>query len=251
MPRKEYVRNMFDNIAGDYDKLNHIMSLNADKSWRRKAIRKIREKGPASIDPAARTASSGSISLLDMACGTGDFSIAAAKSDPGIEVTAVDLSEGMLEVMRQKVEKEMLQDRVSMAVGDGENLPFDDNSFDRVSIAFGIRNFENKEAGLREMLRVLKPGGRLVVLELSLPENAFINWCFKLYFLHILPFIGGKISGDKKSYQYLPASVVGFPKKDVFMGMMSSSGYSNVRHRALTFGICRMYWGEKPAKANR
>lgn len=235
MPKKENVQNMFNSIAESYDMLNHLMSMDIDKSWRKKAIRKIQED----------LSENAPISLLDLACGTGDFSIASAKMISGIMVTGVDLSEGMLEVMKKKVEAEGLSDRISMSVGDGENLPFEDNTFDRISIAFGIRNFENREKGLQEMLRVLKPGGRLVILELSLPENALIKWLFNLYFLHILPLIGGKISGDKKAYQYLPASVVGFPKKDVFMKTMTSCGLQKVGHKALTFGVCRMYWGEK------
>lgn len=234
MPDKKNVRNMFNSIAGSYDKLNHIMSMNIDKAWRRKAIRMIAKGLPSEGG-----------SLLDLACGTGDFSIAAAKSVPGIMVTGLDLSEGMLEVMGQKVAAEGLSDKIGMKLGDGENLPFEEGTFDRVSIAFGIRNFENREQGLREMLRVLKKGGRIVILELSLPENPVIKWLFNLYFLHILPWIGGRISGDSKAYRYLPASVVGFPKKDAFMATMSACGLSNVGHKALSLGICRMYWGEK------
>ena len=168
---------MFDNIAADYDKLNHIMSLDIDRIWRRKALRQI-------VSPDTKQ-------VLDLACGTGDFSIAIARrtlrEDLSVHVTGVDLSEGMLAVMREKVAREGLQEMISMQTGDGENLPFGTGSFDRVTIAFGIRNFENREKGLREMLRVLRPGGKLVILELSVPENAVIRWCYNLYFLHILP----------------------------------------------------------------
>ena len=124
-------------------------------------------------------------------------------------------------------------------------MPFEDGTFDRVTIAFGIRNFENREQGLREMRRVLRPGGRLVVLELSRPQNALIRWFYDLYFLHILPRIGGSVSGDKAAYRYLPASVVGFPGKEAFMAEMAASGFSQLRHKAFTFGLCRMYTGEK------
>lgn len=226
---------MFDSIAGDYDSLNHILSLDVDKIWRKKALKQI-------VDAPAP------VQVLDLACGTGDFSIAIAKalsSAPGGHVTGVDLSEGMLAVMREKVGKAGLTEMISIEEGDGENLRFPDNTFDRVTIAFGIRNFEDREKGLREMLRVLKPGGRLVILELSRPENKIIRWFYDLYFLHILPKIGGKVSGDKAAYAYLPASVAAFPGKKAFMATMREAGFSAVAHKAFTLGICRMYTGEK------
>ena len=282
---------MFDSIAGDYDSLNHILSLDVDKIWRKKALKQI-------VDAPAPA------QVLDLACGTGDFSIAIAKAlsrshkrvvtpieahvkasvkapveapvkapveapakapveaqvtstgfvtgDSGRSdlmtkghVTGVDLSEGMLAVMREKVGKAGLADMISIEEGDGEALRFPDNTFDRVTIAFGIRNFENREKGLREMLRVLKPGGRLVILELSRPENKVIRWFYDLYFLHILPKIGGKVSGDKAAYAYLPASVAAFPGKKAFMATMREAGFRTVTHKAFTLGICRMYTGEK------
>lgn len=272
---------MFDSIAGDYDALNHILSLDVDKLWRKKALKQI-------VDAPAPAR------VLDLACGTGDFSIAIAKalngqlslskrldseeaafrqaqrpthavtepvkvtgasvvgepsrttsSATGSHVTGVDLSEGMLAVMREKVAKAGLTEMISIEEGDGENLRFPDNTFDRVTIAFGIRNFENREKGLREMLRVLKPGGRLVILELSRPENKVIRWLYDLYFLHILPKIGGKVSGDKAAYAYLPASVAAFPGKKAFMATMREAGFRTVTHKAFTLGICRMYTGEK------
>ena len=166
-------------------------------------------------------------------------------SATGSHVTGVDLSEGMLAVMREKVGKAGLADMISIEEGDGEALRFPDNTFDRVTIAFGIRNFENREKGLREMLRVLKPGGRLVILELSRPENKIIRWFYDLYFLHILPKIGGKVSGDKAAYAYLPASVAAFPGKKEFSATMRKAGFRTVTHKAFTLGICRMYTGEK------
>ncbi len=279
---------MFDSIAGDYDSLNHILSLDIDKIWRKKALKQI-------VDAPAP------VQVLDLACGTGDFSIAIAKAltrslslpkrpdsektalrqaqgpidavtepKPSVtepvevtsasvvgepcrttssatkgHVTGVDLSDGMLAVMREKVEKVGLTEMISIEEGDGENLRFPDNTFDRVTIAFGIRNFENRPKGLKEMLRVLKPGGRLVILELSRPENKVIRWFYDLYFLHILPKIGGKVSGDKAAYAYLPASVAAFPGKKEFMATMREAGFRNVSHKAFTLGICRMYTGEK------
>ena len=272
---------MFDSIAGDYDALNHILSLDVDKIWRKKALKQI-------VDAPAPAR------VLDLACGTGDFSIAIAKalngplslskrldseeaafrqaqrpthavtepvkvtgasvvgepsrttsSATGSHVTGVDLSEGMLAVMREKVAKAGLTEMISIEEGDGENLRFPDNTFDRVTIAFGIRNFEDRPKGLREMLRVLKPGGRLVILELSRPENKIIRWFYDLYFLHILPKVGGKVSGDKAAYAYLPASVAAFPGKKAFMATMREAGFRTVTHKAFTLGICRMYTGEK------
>ena len=290
---------MFDSIAGDYDALNHILSLDVDKIWRRRALKQI-------VDAPAP------VQVLDLACGTGDFSIAIAKaltrsfrqaqrpdsgetalrqaqgpvsavtepkssvtepaevtgtsanastnsatrdsvgtsgastsSATGGHVTGVDLSEGMLAVMREKVGKAGLSGMISIEEGDGENLRFPDNTFDRVTIAFGIRNFEDRPKGLKEMLRVLKPGGRLVILELSRPENKVVRWFYDLYFLHILPKIGGKVSGDKAAYAYLPASVAAFPGKKEFMATMREAGFRTVTHKAFTLGICRMYTGEK------
>ena len=232
MPSKAKIEGMFDNIAKDYDSLNHIMSLSIDKIWRRKAIKKIKDAGEAPR-------------VLDVACGTGDFSIAIAKAVRKGEVIGVDISKEMLEVMRQKVLKNKLESIISQEVGDGEALRFPEGSFDRVVNAFGIRNFEDRDKGLREALRVLKPGGRLVILELSRPQNRIIRWFYDLYFLHILPIIGGKVSGDKAAYAYLPASVKAFPGKKEFTDELRRAGFVNITHRAFTFGICRMYTGER------
>ena len=235
MPKKEKVRQMFDGIASDYDRLNHIMSLDIDKTWRRRALREIVVPGVSHV--------------LDLACGTGDFSIVIARrmQRDGISghVTGVDLSEGMLAVMKEKVAREGLQEMISIQAGDGENLPLGTGILDRVTIAFGIRNFEDRAQVLKEMFRVLKPGGKLVILELSVPENPVVRWCYNLYFLHILPLIGGSVSGDKAAYNYLPASVVHFPKHREFMEEMRKAGFAEVSHKAFTFGICRMYTGVK------
>ncbi len=228
---------MFDSIAGDYDSLNHILSLDIDRIWRKRALKRI-------VDAPAP------VQVLDLACGTGDFSIAIAKAlsrsaAAGSHVIGVDLSAGMLAVMREKVEKAGLTELISIEEGDGEALRFPDNTFDRVTIAFGIRNFEDRPKGLREMLRVLKPGGRLVILELSRPENPVIRRFYDLYFLHILPKIGGKVSGDKAAYAYLPASVAAFPGKEEFTATMLSAGFRSVTHKAFTLGVCRMYTAGK------
>lgn len=232
-PETERIHSLFNAIAVDYDKLNHILSLGIDRTWRRRALGLITD-----MDGAGR--------VLDLACGTGDFSIAiAGHSGPDVTVAGVDLSEGMLEVMRQKVAAAGLSSRISMEQGDASRLCFADGTFDRVAVAFGIRNFEDRESALKEILRVLKPYGRLVILELSVPSNRALKWLYCLYFTKILPLIGGMVSGDKAAYRYLPASVLKFPGKDEWMAVMKNCGYGNVTHTSFTFGICRMYTGEK------
>lgn len=231
--KKENVEKMFDSIASEYDKLNHIMSAGVDKTWRSRALKYIVEK-----DKVQR--------ILDIACGTGDFSVAIArKAHKETTVQGLDLSEGMLDVMARKVEQLGMSHQISGEKGDCEHMRFDDDSFDRATIAFGIRNFEHREECLREILRVLKPGGKLVILELSTPDNPLLAWAFILYFTKIVPIIGGIISGDKSAYTYLPDSVLKFPRKAEWMQTMRDCGYTNVLHKAFTFGICRMYVGEK------
>ena len=231
MAKKEGVRKLFDNIAPDYDKLNHILSLNIDKGWRKKAVRKL-------VDTQEP------LKVLDVACGTGDFTIEIAqKVAKGSEVIGVDISEGMMAVGREKIKKAGVS--AELFVADCEDLPYSDNTFDRISVGFGVRNFEHLELGLSQMCRVLTPGGKLVILELSVPSNAFIRWCYKLYFLKILPAIGGMISGNRGAYEYLPASVLRFPGPDKFIPMLKSAGFAQVEHTPLTLGICRMYVAKK------
>lgn len=217
---------MFNNIAPTYDKLNHILSLNVDKSWRRKAVERIVSRKPQRV--------------LDIACGTGDFTIALAKA--GVpEVLGIDISEGMLEVGRKKVADLGLN--IEMKIDDSECLSLADDSVDAISVAFGVRNFEHLQQGLNEMHRVIRPGGEVCVVELSVPQNPILLWGYKLYFLHVLPFFGGLISGDKKAYKYLPQSVLNFPKPDAFCAMLSEAGFKEVKARSFTFGLCRMFTG--------
>ena len=231
MAKKENIKKLFDNIASDYDKLNHILSLNIDKGWRKKAVKE-------TIDCAEP------MQVLDVACGTGDFTIEIArKAAPGSRITGIDLSEGMMKIGREKIASADVD--ATLEYGDCEALTYADNSFDRITVGFGVRNFEHLELGLREMYRVLKKGGKLVILELSIPSNSLIRWCYKLYFLKILPAIGGWVSGNRGAYNYLPASVLHFPAPDKFQAMMREAGFSTVEHKAFTFGICRMYIGKK------
>lgn len=231
MAKKEKIKNLFDNIAPDYDKLNHILSLNIDKGWRRKAVREIIDND----EP---------LSILDVACGTGDFTIEIArKAAKESNIKGIDLSEGMMSVGREKLKSAGVN--ATLEYGDCESLSYSNNTFDRISVGFGVRNFEHLDVGLKEMCRVLKPGGKLVILELSVPSNPILRWCYKLYFLNILPAIGGIVSGNRGAYQYLPASVLHFPTPDKFIKMMHEAGFDKVKHKALTFGICRMYVGVK------
>lgn len=228
MAKKNYIINLFNDIAPSYDKLNHILSLNIDKSWRKRAVKRIVGHHPQQV--------------LDIACGTGDFAIAIANA--GVtKVTGVDISEGMLEVGRRKVLDLGLN--IEMRIDDCENLSFEENTIDAISVAFGVRNFEHLQIGLNEMFRVLRPGGMLCILELSVPKNPVLLWGYKLYFLHFLPFIGGLISGNKDAYKYLPISVLNFPKPDIFCEMIRTAGFSQVEAKAFTCGLCRMFIGIK------
>ena len=232
MGKKEGIRRLFNKIASDYDRLNHILSLNIDKGWRRKAVREISDHNSP-------------IKVLDIACGTGDFTIEIARNVvTGSRVIGVDISEGMMEIGKQKIHKAGVD--AEMYIADCESLPYDENTFDRISVGFGVRNFEHLDLCLSEMYRVLDPGGKLVILELSLPSNAFIRSCYLLYFQKIMPAIGGFISGDRGAYEYLHTSVLKFPAPDKFMTMLKSAGFDQVEHTSLTFGICRMYICKKP-----
>ncbi len=233
MPKKENIQKMFDDIAPEYDKLNHIMSFEIDKGWRKKAVRKL-------VDTDK------SLEILDVACGTGDFSIEIAKKTKiGSHITGVDLSSGMLEIGKKKVNDLGLSEKIKLEQGDCEHLRFPEQSFDRVSAAFGVRNFENLETGLKEMRRVLKTGGKIVILELSVPDNKLLLALYKIYTLRLLPAIGGVISGNRGAYEYLPSSVIKFPKPEKFKDLMSRCGFKNIKSRSFTFGVCRMYTGER------
>ena len=238
MADKNFVRSMFNNIAPTYDKLNHILSLNIDKIWRKKAVKRICKRLK---DTESQSLKVQNAHVLDVACGTADSSIALAKA--GIPfVTGIDISEGMIKVGEEKIASLKLNN-INLKVEDCENLSFEDSSFNAAFIAFGIRNFEDKKKGLNELRRVLKNNGHLLILELSVPQNKILLSLYKLYFLHILPFIGKKISGDSNAYTYLPNSVMNFPKPKEFMKMMEECGFKNVKQKALTFGLCRIYEG--------
>lgn len=230
MAKKEKVQEMFNGIAPKYDLLNHLLSMGIDKRWRKKAMKVV---GAGRKDL-----------VLDIACGTGDFSIEALKH--GVKrVIGADISEKMLDVAREKAKNKGLTGQLDFQYGDSENLSFEDNTFDAVTVAFGVRNFEHLEQGLTEMCRVLRPGGKVVVLEFSTPERFPMKQLYNFYFRNVLPFVGGIISGNRKAYEYLPASVFAFPQGEKFLEIMHHAGYTNVSQQRLTFGIASLYIGEK------
>ena len=222
---------MFDRISPKYDALNHLLSLNIDKVWRRKTAKAVAKSQPKTI--------------LDLATGTADLAIALAKCNPQAHIIGMDISEKMLEIGKEKVSKKGLANQIELRLGDAATLPFENNTFDAVSVAFGIRNFENLERGLSEIQRVLKPNGRAVILEFSMPERFPIKQLYALYFKHLLPAIGKAVSKDGNAYSYLPLSVEQFPKPKVFLRMLAEKGLENGMAKPLSFGIATLYTSTK------
>lgn len=230
--KKEQVEQMFDNIAPTYDKLNHIMSLNIDRMWRRRVVRIIRRAEAERI--------------LDVATGTGDLAIAMAKRCKQAHILGVDLSEEMLAVARAKIAKQCLGERIAVEKGDAEQLRMvADSSVDAVTVAFGVRNFENLARGLEEMCRVVREGGKVVILEFSTPRNSLVRWVYHQYSDRLIPRIGGIISKDKEAYTYLPESVKEFPEPEKFIEMLHKAGFKTVRRRQQSFGIAQIYIATK------
>lgn len=228
--QKQHARRLFDSIAYRYDLLNHLLSGGIDLYWRRAAIGTLESSAPKKI--------------LDVATGTADIALAALRLNPE-EVVGVDISASMLEIGRRKVEARKATDVIHLREGEAEHLQFADGQFDATIVAFGARNFENLRAGLKEMHRVLKKAGKVVVLEFSRPRAFPFRHLYFLYFRHILPIVGRAISKDKEAYQYLPDTVMMFPDGEEFAGILREAGFSSVTQRALTFGIVTIYCGEK------
>lgn len=221
---------MFDNIAPKYDFLNHFLSFGIDKLWRKKAIKILSAYKPQTI--------------LDVATGTGDFAIEATKLKPA-KIVGFDLSEQMLNVGRVKVKRLGLDQLISFQKGDSESMPFTESQFDSIIVAFGVRNFENLEAGLKEFFRVLKPGGVVVILEFSKPKFFPMKQLYWIYSFGILPMIGKLVSKDKSAYTYLPESVRAFPDDVRFLSILQGVGFPMVRQKRLTFGISTIYIAQK------
>ena len=229
--KKQQIAAMFDKIAFRYDFLNRFLSGGIDIYWRRRAIREL--------------ASAPTKTILDVATGTADMAIMMARYLSASHITGIDISTGMLEIGRQKITRLRMDEKISLQTGDSEAILFPDAHFDAVTVAFGVRNFENLEKGLQEMLRVLKPGGRLVVLEFSQPTTPVVRHVYDLYLRLVAPNIGKMVSSNREAYQYLNDSVKAFPEGTNFIRIMETCGYTNTRLRRLSLGICSLYVGEK------
>ncbi len=228
--KKQQVAEMFDNISPKYDLLNRTLSLGIDVLWRKKAIALLKPNRPQYI--------------LDVATGTADLALEALSLKPH-KIVGVDISKGMLEIGRQKIEKMGLTDKIELAYGDSENLDFPDNTFDAVMVSFGVRNFENLEKGLSNIFRVLKPGGQVMILEFSQPEVFPFKQLYNFYSKNILPKVGKAVSKDSSAYTYLPESVQAFPYGDAFNQILINIGFHSVTCKPLTFGISSIYHARK------
>ena len=222
---------MFDRISPKYDALNHLLSLNIDKVWRRKTAKTVTKSHPNT--------------LLDLATGTGDLAIALAKCNPQTHIIGLDISEKMLDIGKTKIAQRKLENQIELSLGNAATVPFEDNHFDAVTVAFGVRNFENLGKGISEIQRVLKPAGKVFILEFSMPERWPVKQLYRFYFNRILPRIGRHLSKEPDAYTYLPESVERFPKPDDFMQLLSEKGLENCTKRTLSFGIATMYTAEK------
>ena len=229
--KKKQVEQMFDNISEHYDGLNRVITFGIDQKWRKKVVKIVREAN--------------SNSILDIATGTGDLAIMFAEHTSAKKIVGLDISEGMLNVGRKKVRQNNLDNRVDLVVGDSENLPFKDNSFDAITVSFGIRNFETLEKGLSEILRVLKPNGKFVILETSVPTKFPYKQGYKIHCNLILPLIGKLFSKDKNAYSYLSESAANFPFGEDLNNILRKTGFIDVKDYPQTFGVSTIYVSSK------
>ena len=228
--KKDQVTQMFDNISGDYDGLNRVISFGIDIKWRKKVVNLVKENNPETV--------------LDIATGTGDLAINLAETN-ATKIVGLDISSGMLEIGKDKIKKKDLDSKIEMILGDSENMPFEDNSFDAVTVAFGVRNFETLENGLKEILRVLKPGGIFVILETSVPTKTPFKQGYKLYTKNIMPLIGKTFSKDQSAYAYLSESASVFPYGEALNNILRKIGFINVEDFPQTFGVATIYKSSK------
>ena len=228
--KKEQVAMIFDNISANYDGLNRVISFGIDISWRKKVVQLVSKNNPKQI--------------LDIATGTGDLAIMMSQLNPD-KIIGLDISAGMLDVGKRKIANVNLSDKIDMVVGDSENMPFDDNTFDAITVSFGVRNFANLDKGLTEIKRVLKPGGTFVVLETSNPTKFPFKQGYKFYTTYILPFIGKIFSRDKAAYSYLCESANIFPFGEAFNNILQKNGFINTEYRPVTFGVATIYSATK------
>jgi demethylmenaquinone methyltransferase/2-methoxy-6-polyprenyl-1,4-benzoquinol methylase len=230
LSKKEQVAQMFDTISGEYDSLNRVISFGTDIAWRKKVIKIIASKNPQSV--------------IDIATGTGDLAIMLSKTSAK-NIVGLDISAGMLEIGKQKINRQHLNQKIEMVLGDSEKIPYDNDSFDAATVAFGIRNFETLEKGLLEILRILKPNGQLVILETSVPEKTPFKQFYKFYTQNILPLIGKIFSKDKTAYAYLSESASVFPYGEKLKQILQKVGFSKVSFEPQTFGAATIYIAQK------
>lgn len=229
--RKKESYKIFDEIAGTYDVLNHTLSMGIDIHWRKKMLKHLPNRE--------------SINALDLATGTGDVALTLVTDKRVKKITGLDLSKGMIEIGREKVKKKGLEKKINLMIGDAVNIPSADSTFDLTTISFGIRNFSDAQKSLHDIQRVLKPGGRLMVMEFSIPKNFFFRNVYFFYFRHLLPFIGNIVSKHKDAYTYLNKSVEDFPYGEAFLQLMKNANFKNTKAITLTFGIATLYIGDK------
>lgn len=228
----EQVEQMFDSIAPAYDFMNRAMTLGIDRLWRKKAVKMVAREAPARI--------------LDVATGTGDLALELAAAIPGAQIVGVDLSEGMISVGREKIARAGLTDRITLRAADCLALPFADGEFDALTVAYGVRNFADIPAGLREMHRVVRPGGTVCIVELSTPVNPVVKPFYKLYTRGIIPLVGRFVSKDTRAYAYLPESIAAVPQRRDMCALMTAAGFSDATFRPLTLGVCTIYLARRP-----
>jgi demethylmenaquinone methyltransferase / 2-methoxy-6-polyprenyl-1,4-benzoquinol methylase len=231
LSKKKQVAEMFNSIAVRYDFMNRFLSGGKDIRWRKKAIRELNNIHPKHV--------------LDVATGTGDVAVLTYQLLKPEHITGIDISEGMLELGRKKIEKQGLQEHIDLQLGDSETINFADRSFDAITVAFGVRNFEHLEKGLSEMLRVLRPGGKLVVLEFSRPKKGLFRGLYNVYMKVVSPLMGKLFAQNKKAYAYLNDSMQAFPERDDFLQIMKDAGFKNTYYKTLSLGICCIYCGSK------
>lgn len=229
MVEKKDIGKLFDGIAGTYDKFNHLLSLNVDKVWRRKAVQSLRRGDK----------------VLDVATGTADLALEIIRQEKAGEVTGIDISSGMMEIGRKKVEKKGLSGRIVLSEGSALDIPFPDGSFDAVTCAYGVRNFSNPDKGLKEMYRVLRSGGQLAILEFSYPSGKVTGKMYDIFFTRLMPVVGKAIGRDKKAYVYFRDSVKGFIWGEEMAARIRAAGFVDVRFRPMTFGISTLYTANK------
>lgn len=226
---KKHVGSLFDSIASTYDRFNHLLSLNIDKRWRRRAVRQLRQADH----------------LLDVAVGTADLAIEVIRQNKASRVTGIDISTGMMDIGAQKISQAGMSQSITLLEASALKMPFADNTFSAVTCAYGVRNFSNLDQGLAEMFRVMKPGGQLMILEFSYPQNVIIRWCYNLFFTHLMPLVGKAVSRNSGAYLYFRQSVKNFIWGEAMAQRLAAAGFAQVSYRPMTLGITTLYMAQK------